>query len=171
MTPEKLQPLVLSLLLLVVLHPHGCHGEACEPLKMSTCSGVGYNLTRLPNLVGDHLQSHAEGQVNAFDTECHFPALTSIIFLQLETYAPLIQSGCAAELRFLLCSVYAPLCVPDSPQALIGPCRPLCLRVRQRCEPVLSGFGYSWQINCTAFPAANGRPQMCMDGPGEGNDG
>ena len=102
MTPEKLQPLVLSLLLLVVLHPHGCHGESCEPLKMSTCSGVGYNLTRLPNLVGDHLQSHAEGQVNAFDTECHFPALTSIIFLQLETYAPLIQSGCSAELRFLL---------------------------------------------------------------------
>ncbi len=50
--------------------------------------------------------------------------------LQLVTFTPLIQVGCSSELQFFLCSVFAPMCVPQPvlqsgsrAQDAIGPCR------------------------------------------------
>lgn len=68
--------------------------------------------------------------------------------------------------------------VPDP----IGPCRPLCERVRSKCVTVLKEFGFPWpeSLDCAKFPMgkcafqvmksqsnsslANGNGQMCMDG-------
>ena len=49
----------------------------------------------------------------------------------------------------------------------IGPCRPLCERVRTRCQPVLQQFGFPWPtgLNCSKFPPRNGDQHMCMEGP------
>lgn len=54
----------------------------CDPIRISMCQGLGYNVTKMPNLVGNMLQSDAE--------------------LQLTTFTPLIQCGCSSQLKVLL---------------------------------------------------------------------
>jgi len=116
--------------------------------SVEMCRGVvSYNVTGWPNLIGHQSLIDAE--------------------TQLRTFAPLVQYGCAKHhLAFFLCAVYVPMCnekVPD----VIGPCRPLCERVRQRCQPLLQNFGFPWPaaFNCSRFPAWNDHTHMCMDGP------
>lgn len=54
----------------------------CDPIRISMCQGLGYNVTKMPNLVGNVLQSDAE--------------------LQLTTFTPLIQYGCSSQLKVLM---------------------------------------------------------------------
>lgn len=121
----------------------------CEPIKIDMCrDALQYNVTGMPNFVGNELQQDA--------------------VYQLETFTPLIQYSCSSQLLFFLCSVYAPMCTEKVPVP-IGPCRPICENVRYRCEPVLSAFGYPWPaaLNCSQFPPENNQKHMCMDGPKE----
>ena len=119
--------------------------QKCEPITIKLCQDVGYNLTRMPNLVGHELQKDAE--------------------LQLQTFTPLIQFGCSSQLLFFLCSVYAPYCTEKTDVPVMA-CRPMCERVRAKCEPVLNKFNYPWpaSLNCSQFPPQNGVGRtMCMD--------
>lgn len=120
----------------------------CEPIKIEMCSGLGYNLTGMPNLGGNELQQEAD--------------------YTLKTFAPLIQYGCSSQLKLFLCSVYVPMCTEKVPNP-IGPCRNLCENVRSRCFPVLQGFGFPWPdaLNCSRFPEENNHDHMCMEGPRE----
>ena len=121
----------------------------CDPIKIELCKGLGYNVTGMPNLVGHKVQQDAE--------------------LQVHTFTPLIQYGCSNQLKFFLCSVYVPMCT-EKVKEPIGPCRPMCLTVQRRCQPVLHEFGFSWPVdlNCSKFPPKNDQNHMCMEGPGEG---
>ncbi|KAF7380829.1 hypothetical protein HZH66_014205 [Vespula vulgaris] len=121
---------------------------ACEPIRIEMCRGLGYNVTAMPNLVGHEIQGDAD--------------------FTLQTFSPLIQYGCSAQLHLFLCSVYAPMCTEKVPSP-IGPCRGLCEQVRARCFPVLQGFGFPWPaaLNCSKFPPVNNHQHMCMEGPGE----
>jgi len=58
--------------------------------------------------------------------------------------------------------------VPD----VIGPCRGVCLRARERCEPLLLTFGFTWPpaLDCQRFPARNDHRHMCMEGPPADDD-
>ncbi|XP_012250728.2 frizzled-4 [Athalia rosae] len=126
---------------------YSTHG-VCEPIRIEMCRGVGYNVTAMPNLVGNEIQREAD--------------------FTLQTFSPLIQYGCSAQLHLFLCSVYAPMCTEKVPSP-IGPCRGLCEQVRARCYPVLLGFGFPWPaaLNCSKFPPENNHQHMCMEGPGE----
>ncbi|XP_049581783.1 frizzled-4 isoform X1 [Syngnathus scovelli] len=121
----------------------------CDPIRISMCQGLGYNVTKMPNHVGNVLQSDAE--------------------LQLNTFTPLIQYGCSSQLKFFLCSVYVPMCTDKVPIP-IGPCGSMCLSVKRKCEPVLQEFGFKWPdqaLNCSQFPPQNDHNHMCMEGPAD----
>ena len=124
----------------------------CEPIKLELCNQ--YNSTGMPNFMGHQLQGDAKAG--------------------LETFLPLIQYGCSSELLFFLCSVHVPMCVSLPPtrqntepaHTLIGPCRPLCQRVKDSCLRILENFNFPWPeaLNCDKFPPANNHSHMCMDG-------
>ena len=49
---------------------------------------------------------------------------------------------------------------------LIGPCRPLCQRVKDSCLRILQNFNLEWPeaLSCDKFPPTNNHSHMCMDG-------
>lgn len=133
------------------------HLEAkrCKPVLITIpqCNSMFYNHTGMPNLVGQ------ESLLEAYH--------------QLQTFEPLLTSGCSKRLRFLLCSVYTPMCDPVS-RLLVGPCRGLCSHVRGRCEPILAAFSLHWpkDLDCSNFPSQNELDfNMCMEGPQLDEDG
>ncbi|CDI97099.1 frizzled 10 [Echinococcus multilocularis] len=116
-------------------------------IEIPECKNLFYNFTAFPNLVGQETQLDARHQ--------------------LQTFKPLITYKCSNHLAFFLCSVYAPMCDVNT-NHLIGPCRPLCERVRKRCSPVLKIFNFDWpaNLNCSRFPEKNTvGGVMCMKGP------
>lgn len=120
--------------------------RTCEPIKIEMCRGLGYDVTGMPNMLNNELQQDAK--------------------MQLQTFRPLIQYGCSNRLKFFLCSAYVPMCT-EKVAEVIGPCRPLCEDVRDRCLPVLQKFGFPWPpaLNCSKFHPENNQYTMCMPGP------
>lgn len=119
----------------------------CEKISIALCRSTGYNVTRMPNLIGHETQREAEAR--------------------LKQFLPLIQQGCGGkQLIFFLCSAYAPMCT-DKVNVMITSCRPLCEYVRKSCLPVLSEFGIPWPqpLNCSRFLPINNDKHMCMPGP------
>lgn len=63
----------------------------CEPIKIEMCKMTGYSWnTSMPNFLGHELQTDVD--------------------LTLQTFSPLIQYGCSAQLNFFLCAAYLPMC-------------------------------------------------------------
>lgn len=139
-------------IVVLVLIAVGVAGEAsvrnCEPIRVAMCRNIGYNATGMPNLARHTLQADAD--------------------VTLQTFTPLVQYGCSSQLHLFLCAVYVPMCT-DKVAPPIGPCRGLCESVRERCYPVLRGFGFPWpaELDCAQFPPENNHEHMCMEGPGE----
>lgn len=121
-------------------------GWECEKVNAPLCSNMGYNATRIPNMLGHETQREAE--------------------LEFKQFLPLIEFNCASQLQFFLCSAYFPMCT-EMVDVLITSCRPLCEYVRKQCLHVLEEFGIPWpaKLNCTKFLEKNDGHEMCMTGP------
>ncbi|XP_065175822.1 uncharacterized protein LOC135805672 [Sycon ciliatum] len=118
--------------------------EELDPDFAPVCQGLGYNRTRLPNRFGHATQKDAGLIVNQF--------------------FPLIEVNCYRRLRFLLCSIYLPMCLDGQPASQpIPPCRSLCKKAKSKCEPLMRQFGFSWpeDLNCGQFPVRSTANQIC----------
>ncbi len=72
--------------------------------------------------------------------------------LDLHQFYPLVKVKCSPDLRFFLCTMYAPVCtVMPEP---IQPCRHLCQSARNGCENLMNKFGFQWPqtLDCAKFP-------------------
>ncbi|CAG2163508.1 unnamed protein product [Oppiella nova] len=139
------------IILVVCLHLMGSLVEGlegrkskCERITIPMCQDMPYNLTRMPNLMGHKDQSEAAIQVHEF--------------------IPLVEIGCSKNLKFFLCSLYAPMCTEqiDIP---IPSCQSICEEVKSRCLPVLRQFNFNWphMLNCSRLPVP--KDGLCMEVP------
>uniref|UniRef100_A0A6P7F510 Frizzled-7-like n=1 Tax=Diabrotica virgifera virgifera TaxID=50390 RepID=A0A6P7F510_DIAVI len=115
--------------------PHG----KCQPITVPACTGIAYNETILPNILGHQTQDEAG--------------------MEVHQYFPLVKINCSPDLQFFMCSVYVPVCtILDH---ALPPCRSLCISARNGCEHVMLNFGFHWPdyLNCDNFPEPD---QLCV---------
>ena len=126
---------------------YGDYGR-CEPITIPLCMDLRYNETRMPNLVGHTSQRDAA--------------------IHVQEFLPLVEFGCSPLLQYFLCSLFAPMCTEQVDETLIIPaCRPMCLQVRAKCEPVLLRLNLKWPgvLECSTLPERSGRTNPCMQPP------
>uniref|UniRef100_A0A671RB94 Secreted frizzled-related protein 2-like n=1 Tax=Sinocyclocheilus anshuiensis TaxID=1608454 RepID=A0A671RB94_9TELE len=135
----------------VTLAEFGTVRSACKPVPntMGLCFGIGYGEMRLPNLLGHDSAREAQQQSAA--------------------WMPLLGKHCHPDTRRFLCSLFAPVCLPEV-TVPVRPCRSLCEAVRDACLPVMSAFGFPWpeMFNCSRFPDAS---ELCIPGERDSNRG
>ncbi|KAL3314998.1 Frizzled-4 [Cichlidogyrus casuarinus] len=125
-------------------------GQRCEPerIQLKQCASF-YSFTSMPNLLKH--QSQFQAQAN------------------LDTLRLLMDTDCSSQLRFFLCSMYAPMCDPVS-RLSAGPCQELCIQVQQKCQAQLTSMGIAWpeSLNCDHLPKRQ-KGVMCMPASGSGS--
>ncbi|KAI3354365.1 hypothetical protein L3Q82_018893, partial [Scortum barcoo] len=121
--------------------------SVCKPVPstLSLCHGIGYRHMRIPNLLGHDTLREAQQQSAA--------------------WLPLISKLCHRDTKKFLCSLFAPVCLPEL-SGPVSPCRSLCEAVRDGCVPVMSAFGFPWpeMFNCSRFPRGT---ELCIPVTGE----
>ncbi|XP_029923037.1 secreted frizzled-related protein 2-like [Myripristis murdjan] len=121
--------------------------SVCRPIPstLSLCHGIGYRQMRIPNLLGHDSLREAQQQSAA--------------------WLPLVSKLCHRDTKKFLCSLFAPVCLPELPGP-VSPCRSLCEAVRDGCVPVMSAFGFPWpeMFNCSRFPRGT---DLCIPATGE----
>ncbi|CAL8241016.1 unnamed protein product [Merluccius merluccius] len=81
--------------------------------------------------------------------------------LEVHQFYPLVKVQCSVDLKFFLCSMYAPVCTVL--EQAIPPCRSLCERARHGCEALMNKFGFQWpeRLRCENFPV-HGGGEICV---------
>ena len=117
--------------------------SVCEAITIPMCQGIGYEMTRMPNFLHHATQEEAGMEIGQF--------------------YPLVKVGCAPELQFLLCFMYAPICV-EHYSKLLPPCMDVCERARTGCEPLMNRFGFEWpeSLHCDRFPLEGDPNFLCL---------
>ena len=117
--------------------------QKCQEITVPMCRNIEYNMTSFPNQFNHENQQEAAAEAHQF--------------------WPLVEINCAKDLKFFLCSMYTPICVPNYPQP-IRACRSVCVRARLGCERYMKKFGFEWpeHMNCDNFPEY-GASEVCMD--------
>ncbi|XP_028992072.1 frizzled-7-A-like [Betta splendens] len=122
----------------------------CQPISIPLCTDIAYNQTIMPNLLGHSNQEDAG--------------------LEVHQFYPLVKVQCSADLKFFLCSMYAPVCTVL--EQAIPPCRSLCERARHGCEALMNKFGFQWpeRLLCENFPV-HGAGEICVGQNATDRDG
>jgi hypothetical protein len=85
------------------------NNKKCEEITVPMCRNMEYNLTSMPNQFNHETQQEAAMEAHQFWA--------------------LVEINCAKELRFFLCSMYTPICLPNYAQP-IKACKSVCVRAR-----------------------------------------
>ncbi|XP_020388965.1 frizzled-10-B-like [Rhincodon typus] len=123
----------------------------CQAIDIPMCRDIGYNMTRMPNLMGHEDQREAA--------------------IKLHEFAPLVEYGCHTHLKFFLCSLYAPMCTEEVSMP-IPACRVMCEQARLKCSPIMEQFSFRWpdSLDCSKLPNKNDPNFLCMEAPRNGSD-
>ena len=139
--PWRMANLVVVVAVLTAFLPPSSHAyvtriEQCEPIEIPRCRAMPYNMTQMPNLVHHNTQQNAR--------------------LVFQRFEELIDRHCSDVLLFLLCAIYVPICpVSLLQREAIPPCRDVCERAKQGCEPVMNRYNVSWTdafFDCSRLP-------------------
>jgi len=108
--------------------------------------GIGYNMTKFPNEMNHETQEEAG--------------------LEVHQFWPLVEIKCSPDLKFFLCSMYAPICIEDYLKPL-PVCRSVCERAREGCEPIMEQYSFKWpeRMNCESLPKHSVNDILCMEHP------
>lgn len=123
----------------------GNHGLGrCEEITIPMCRGIGYNYTAMPNELNHDTQEEAG--------------------LEVHQFWPLVEIKCSPDLKFFLCSMYTPICLPEYNKPLPA-CRSVCERARTGCAPLMQQYGFSWpeRMACERLPMQGDQDNLCMD--------
>ncbi|KAG9475957.1 hypothetical protein GDO78_002826 [Eleutherodactylus coqui] len=125
--------LLIAALCLIVLGT-GVQSAPCETIRIPLCKDMPWNITRMPN----HL--HHSTQENAI--------------LAIDQYQELVDINCSPVLSFFLCAMYAPICTLQFLHDPIKPCKSVCQRAKDGCEPIMKRYNHSWPENlaCDDLP-------------------
>uniref|UniRef100_A0A3Q1FQR3 FZ domain-containing protein n=1 Tax=Acanthochromis polyacanthus TaxID=80966 RepID=A0A3Q1FQR3_9TELE len=119
-----------------------------RPITVPLCQDLMYTETLMPNILGHTTQGEAH--------------------LAIQSFQPLVQVGCSAQLKPFLCSVYTPKCVFGKAQR---PCRTVCEQARSGCESLLIKYGFQWpdHLKCDTFTTESSKtfrycffPTLCL---------
>ena len=116
----------------------------CEEITIPMCHGIGYNLTHMPNQFNHDTQEEAG--------------------LEVHQFWPLVEIQCSPDLKFFLCSMYAPICMTNYHKSLPA-CRTVCERAKSGCAPLMRQYGFAWpeRMRCDDLPEYGDKDQLCMD--------
>lgn len=116
----------------------------CEEITIPMCRGIGYNLTAMPNELNHDTQDEAG--------------------LEVHQFWPLVEIKCSPDLKFFLCSMYTPICLPEYSKPLPA-CRSVCERARAGCAPLMQQYGFSWpeRMACERLPNHGDPDNLCME--------
>lgn len=114
-------------------------------------AGIGYNMTHFPNEMNHETQEEAG--------------------LEVHQFWPLVEIKCSPDLKFFLCSMYAPICIEDYHKPL-PVCRSVCERAREGCEPIMEQYSFKWpeRMNCENLPKHGDPEFLCMEHPSYSED-
>lgn len=116
----------------------------CEEITIPMCRGIGYNYTAMPNELNHDTQEEAG--------------------LEVHQFWPLVEIKCSIDLKFFLCSMYTPICLPEYTKPLPA-CRSVCERARLGCAPLMQQYGFSWpeRMACERLPYQGDSENLCME--------
>ncbi|XP_074662606.1 frizzled-5-like [Tubulanus polymorphus] len=116
----------------------------CQEITIPMCRGIGYNMTFMPNQFNHDSQDEAG--------------------LEVHQFWPLVEIQCSPDLRFFLCSMYAPICMTNYHKNL-PVCRSVCERAKSGCAPLMRQYGFAWpeRMRCENLPLYGDKDQLCMD--------
>ncbi|XP_055869389.1 frizzled-5-like [Biomphalaria glabrata] len=118
--------------------------QKCQEVTIPMCKSIGYNLTYMPNQFNHDTQEEAG--------------------LEVHQFWPLVEIQCSPDLRFFLCSMYAPICMENYKKHLPA-CRSVCERARDGCAPLMRQYGFNWpdKMKCESLPVLGDKNTLCMD--------
>ncbi|ELT92800.1 hypothetical protein CAPTEDRAFT_140195 [Capitella teleta] len=116
----------------------------CQEITIPMCRGIGYNLTHMPNQFNHDTQEEAG--------------------LEVHQFWPLVEIQCSPDLKFFLCSMYAPICMTNYHKPLPA-CRSVCERAKSGCAPLMRQYGFAWpeRMRCDSLPEYGDKDRLCMD--------
>lgn len=134
----------MIVMLIVILGVTEGEKKQCQEITIPMCKGIGYNYTYMPNEFNHDSQDEAG--------------------LEVHQFWPLVEIQCSPDLKFFLCSMYAPICMENYKPHLPA-CRSVCERAKAGCAPLMRQYGFVWpeRMDCTKLPYYGEKGKLCMD--------